>query len=224
MWLQTFSKPNLHHAYLVIGAGNTAEQLHVFLRDQDNDFLGAHNLGVFSYERMSVDDARDLAQVQHTKTGNGKKGIIVAAQSIGIPAQNALLKILEEPTDGTHFFVCLPSSHGLLDTFRSRCIQIAAKGDSDEERFSAKEFLNSSPAKRIAMIEKLVKKDKDEKLNRFEGVRFLEQLQDLMIQEGGYRTSAQRRFVLLEIQKGHDYLHDTGSSVKMILEHIALIL
>lgn len=226
MWLSTFAAKDLHHAYLVIGAGDTAQQLHDWLRDQENDFLGPHNLTLFSYERLSVDDARQLGQAQYSKTGAGSQGIIIAADVIGIPAQNALLKVLEEPTEGTHFFVCLPGSHGLLDTFRSRCIEVLAEGEVGDGKLSAADFLAATPAKRIAMTEKLLKKakDKDEKITRFEAVQFLEQLQELLVRDGSHKDSSERRFVLLEIQKGHDYLHDAGSSVKLILEHIALIL
>ena len=48
-------------------------------------------------------------------------------------AQNAALKILEEPPKGVHFILCVSNPERLLVTVRSRCVLISCAGEEDAE-------------------------------------------------------------------------------------------
>lgn len=73
------------------------------------------------YGLLSVDDARRVTELAAGKAFAGDtKVVIVAASRAYHEAQNALLKLFEEPPEGTYLFLILPSLGGLLPTLRSR--------------------------------------------------------------------------------------------------------
>jgi len=57
--------------------------------------------------------------------GHGKAFIVDEAELLNPTGQNALLKTLEEPTEGTYLILVTASEHRLLPTIRSRCQRIA---------------------------------------------------------------------------------------------------
>ena len=62
--------------------------------------------------------------------------IIDEADAMNVPAQNAALKLLEEPPKGVLFLLCTVNAQQLLPTVRSRCAEIDLGGDeaaADEE-------------------------------------------------------------------------------------------
>ena len=62
--------------------------------------------------------------------------LIEDADTMNIPAQNAALKLLEEPPKGVHFLLCAANPRALLETVRSRCAEIfcgAQEEKPDEE-------------------------------------------------------------------------------------------
>lgn len=56
---------------------------------------------------------------------HGKVFIVDEAELLNNTGQNALLKTLEEPTDGTYLVLVTASEHRLLPTIRSRCQRVA---------------------------------------------------------------------------------------------------
>ena len=72
---------------------------------------------------ISVDQIRTLQARLTTRPGlSDKRAIMIdAADDLDRNAANALLKCLEEPPSGTHFFLVSHSSDRLLPTIRSRC-------------------------------------------------------------------------------------------------------
>ncbi len=59
--------------------------------------------------------------------------IIKDADTMNEQAQNAALKILEEPPKGVHFILCASNPERLLATVRSRCVLISCAGEEDTE-------------------------------------------------------------------------------------------
>jgi len=69
---------------------------------------------------ITVESIRRLYDVTKTIEPNGRIIIIDYAERMGVTAQNAFLKLLEEPTEGTHFILLSHNPEGLLPTIRSR--------------------------------------------------------------------------------------------------------
>ena len=50
--------------------------------------------------------------------------VIEEAERMNVSAQNAALKLLEEPPRGVHFLLCAANAEPLLETLRSRCAEL----------------------------------------------------------------------------------------------------
>lgn len=118
---QIESFENLHHANFVWGGLEDLAMLKENLGKigfgvQGNPDYFERNFSVFG-----IDEARELSLWAALKSISGEKKIAaIGAGSITHEAQNALLKVFEEPTPGTHFFVFLPNAGGVLGTVLSR--------------------------------------------------------------------------------------------------------
>ena len=70
---------------------------------------------------IKLDQAREVIDFLSLKSLSGNRVVIIdQAQTLNPQAANALLKTLEEPPEGTFFFLIAPSVAGLLPTIRSR--------------------------------------------------------------------------------------------------------
>lgn len=75
---------------------------------------------------IQVDDIRELRKDVYSQTFNGhrKVYIIPDADKMSVSAQNAFLKILEEPPQECVFILLTTNRYNLLETIRSRCTSI----------------------------------------------------------------------------------------------------
>jgi len=78
------------------------------------------------HQNLLVDQIRDVAKdaVVSPNEAIRKVYILPEADRMNSDAQNALLKILEEPPAHTAFLLCTPAGDALLPTVRSRCIRV----------------------------------------------------------------------------------------------------
>ena len=77
--------------------------------------------------KIGIDAIHQLIhQFTYTQYGVGTRrvAIIARGETMTVPAQNALLKLLEEPPIGTTIIITASSLSGLLDTIVSRCRHI----------------------------------------------------------------------------------------------------
>lgn len=218
------SKDKLHHAYIVEGSSEIIyPKICEFCKSELNleiqanpDFVYEHN------DKFLIENARRLREMQTNKTmGNGLQIFIISFNFITREAQNALLKVLEEPSERTHFFIITPSSHVFLDTVLSRVVLINDYKNEIPES-EAKKFLKSSYADRIKMITNLTKSIKDDKVSKFDAINMLRELKSLIYEDSKKKKDYSKFHLLKEIQEAEDYLHDNSSSVKILLENIAL--
>lgn len=175
------------------------------------------------FEVLGIDESRQLKEEQSRKAFSGKeKFFIIVAGSITREAQNALLKVFEEPTEGTYLFLVVPSTRQILPTLlsRVRIIQVASRKSKVESFGEAKEFLVSPVEKRLnmALIKKLTE-DKD----RQSVISFLNAVETAVHEKfpvGKIEMPTQE--FLHELIKYRGYAGDRSSSVKMLLEQVAL--
>ena len=84
---------------------------------------------------IAVDDVRALrrdAYVAPLEAGR-KVYIILHAQNMNGAAQNAALKLFEEPPEGVYFILLCDNALSLLQTVRSRCVVIGGAAERAEE-------------------------------------------------------------------------------------------
>lgn len=88
------------------------------------------------------------------KLGHGKVFIVDEAELLNLTGQNALLKTLEEPPDGTTIILVTGNEDRLLPTIRSRCMRIAFAPLPDEavEHWSTEHIPDLTETKRRALV------------------------------------------------------------------------
>ena len=116
-------QPLAHHAYYIVGNHLTAKEIVVTLAHLHNiEARGNPDFHESKHETFTIDDARNLKGTAETRPvyEGSKKIFVLTLNGITVEAQNALLKLLEEPAEYAHFFLIIPSAHLLLPTVKSR--------------------------------------------------------------------------------------------------------
>ena len=85
--------------------------------------------------QIKVESIRELIEWSQktTQIGRVKVAVIEGCERMNRNAQNALLKLLEEPTRETYLILVTADPHRLLATVRSRCERVRLGQPSDEE-------------------------------------------------------------------------------------------
>jgi DNA polymerase III delta prime subunit len=222
---------NLYHSYVVEGEPEqTANIILRFLEDRGDIERQSPDTLLQIYESLTMDDVLEI-KGWHSQLGitNGKKVCVIAAKFINREAEQTLLKIIEEPARDTHFFIVVPDASLLLDTIISRThtVKIVQSGDKDLEKLVG-DFMKMTPKNRIEKITEIIKENKDEESSgklRSYATNFVNEIERVIYQK--FRKDKNNRqiiFILEELQKSRSYLSTPGASVKMILEHLALVI
>ena len=211
-----------HHAYAFEGDKNiVVPELFKYL---EKDFgIVLKNNPDFSYqefETFTIDDGRALQERHGRRALAGKKIFIISTRFITTEAQNALLKIFEEPSEGTHFFLVMPNTQILLPTLRSRLVVVSRDEteENSEVKSLVKKFIASTPAERIILVKPIV--EEKDKGNAIDFVTALEQALAPLV--SNTKPDQGVVFALTEILMVKKYLHDRAPSVKLLLEHLCL--
>ena len=211
----------LHHAYVLVGdADLLLKELNSFLENE----LGVKVRGNPDYQyqefdTFGIDEARALSLAQSRKSfTSGKKIFVISFQGITIEAQNALLKVLEEPTRDTHFFFLTDSSQKFLLTVLSR-VQVIVDSEKKDSESAGKKFVNLPVAERLAVSLRI-----GEAKNKKEAKALLESVEAYLGEKMRAGDMASETIVALEeTMNAKKYLGDRAPSVKILLEHISLI-
>jgi len=90
-----------------------------------------------------IDDVRAIAEdTLFSGFGTAKVYILDEFHSMTKQAQEALLKVIEEPKEGIYFIFCTTDVQKLIPTIRSRCTALEVRKLSETEAFALMKFLN----------------------------------------------------------------------------------
>jgi DNA polymerase III delta prime subunit len=215
--VERFENNALHHAYLL--AGNI-ESLGEKIAAFSDTTLGVGGRSPDYYQKtfdsFGVDDAREIKEMAYLAPLVGERRVFI----LGIPAitreaQNALLKLLEEPPKHVHFFILAPTVELFLPTVRSR-VEILSLGDTGAT-IDVSAFLSAKIDTRLELVKKITE-DKD----KAKAAAFLASLERSIADGKG--SSTQKTKALAAVLLAERYIRDPGSSVKLLLEHVALSL
>lgn len=212
-------KNALHHGYFIESSREKGRfEILSYIEKELGIALQANpDFFIEEYETFSIDDARALKERSQVKPlEDTKKIFVILFHFITREAQNALLKLFEEPTPDTHFFLISENQALLLPTLRSRLfvIKITDKKDRGEE---ARIFLKASVDERIKMTERF--KDSENDTKKSEALALLSEIEEIL---GENESLRQRGGVLGELLALKKYLYDRAPSVKMIIDYLAL--
>ncbi len=212
----------MHHAYLYTGPLSI---LHSLAKDAEAQFQFStdHNpdVQVREFEKFGIDEARELKSAASMRSLSGRALYIVGVSQITTEAQQALLKLFEEPQQGAIFVLLAP--HGtIIPTLRSRMLAYPGEVEGDNKKISVKTFLASPYKARSAEVTKLLK-DEDGLRERVRD--FLQALEHALYQALGKAKDKKALSEGLEdIAKVRSYANDRSPSLKMLLEHLAMSL
>ncbi len=214
----------MHHANIIINKEDCRNFVFDIIKnDLDFEVKANPDFLMIKSESFGIDDARDLEKWAIGKPLLGESKVcFLITKSITHEAQNALLKVLEEPPLGTYIFINLESLGGLLPTFISRIrildLPKLAKGvfempRSQKTPFASevKKFLNSKIKEKLSFIRALSKKE--DKNNMKELIKDLEQV--------AYKNSSKN---MKNILTAKIFASARGSSPKMLLEWLSCVL
>lgn len=189
----------------------TADALLSELREQGVMVTQNPDLLVLTYTELSVDDARQISTYAHLKAVGDGKFLIVRFDRAGVEAQNALLKVVEEAPGNSHFYFSTPNPGSVIPTLRSRCIvdHLSETQVSDKEYEHAREFLGLSYAERLGVVEKLVTQ-----AQRSQDRTPIREFARALV-----HTHPSR-----ETLDAVRYLDQNGTSPKLVLSHLAVVL
>ncbi len=214
--IEIFSEyPLAHHAYGVESTQpkKTTESLleHIH-QSKYSQVLSFH------FDTLKIDDVRKIKEIQKEKTENGLL-LIISFSVVRTEAQNALLKVLEEPAAGVCFILIFPQKNILLSTVLSRLEMVVGASDSIETVdgvIGLRMFIDGTLQERLDWIKKNTDKKKKDAWTKQDLLVFLDRL------ESWSAGASDRKKYYPDIIASKKALHVSGCSIKMILENLAL--
>lgn len=205
-----------HHAYLVSGTKETSALL-----VSDLERLGIATRGNPDFVSdfvvsFGVDEAQALILQAATRPVRGdRKYFLVTASSISREAQNSLLKLLEEPTGSSVFFVVVPAARALLPTLRSRMHLLEYRTHDATAITLARTFLSDSFAERIELLKKFADERDTERV-----MSLLSELERIL---GSMSRNIAFADGLRAVWRARRHIAAGTASLKMMLEQVALL-
>jgi len=199
-----------HHAILLIGPHDAC------LSRIPEEYRSGPDSFVHVAERLTIEAARVLRlQAQSRPVQSDKRRFVISCTEFNREAQNALLKLFEDPPSTSQFYIITPRLSALLPTVRSRlALEYVADADTTEDPI-VEAFIGARYAARLAQVGKLASA-KDTA-----GMRTL----IAGIERAAVRTETPAmRSALADVALASTYSSLIGGSPKMLLEHLALSL
>jgi len=204
-----------HHAVLIVNSNRT--QLAEALFNELSLLSPAHRF--FNQTVLDIETARKLISFAQAPY-NSEKIALVSFHTIGHEAQNALLKILEEPRALVRFILVTSNKASLFDTVLSRLQLVSSQGD-DTSLVSSDLFLKTKHTERMKLpfvVELLARVDEEERKDR-EGVRgFILSLSSSLL-----KNNAESKYILKTIEMAY-HASMPSASGKALIEYLALLL
>lgn len=197
------------HAHLILAPSIEAAELaeDLLVPSIDVQHIVVSQLGIDDTRMLVELAAKQPIQFEH-------RSFVVCCSSITKEAQNALLKLFEEPPQQSIFYLIIPHESLLLPTLKSRFVRTVHPAVRAENANTAA-FLNASYADRIAMVTDM------QKAKNADGMAALATAVGATISKNihQYPPEAVKEVLFVE-----SHIRVKGASKKMLLEHLALSL
>lgn len=177
----------------------------------------------FDQTVLDIDTARAIISWTQSPY-HGERTALVSFHTAGLPAQNAMLKVLEEPPAGTRFILVTTHAKNLIDTVLSRVRHVNARQQTTDDRQQIQQaamFMQAAPSARMKLpcvVELLSRIDEEGRKDREKVKEFILSLVPVLQQA---KTSP--RYVQ-EVLQSASYASDPSASGKALLEYLSLLL
>jgi len=212
-----------HHAFYVareIEPG--VSQAYAFLEGQGLSSKANPNVTTLRYTNLTIDDVRRLIdQASQAPVSGTQKALVIAASRLFHEAQNAMLKLFEEPVPGTTLILIVPSEGILLPTLRSRLIPLPGSDGTIKESIGST-FILLSTEERKKYLDRIYNRSKHDKQEekqeaRREALELVQGLTTALYQRGDME-------LLRDLTLFTKTLHERSAPLKPIFEHLQLVL
>ncbi len=174
----------------------------------------------FNQTVLDIDTARSIISWANTPY-NDEKVALISFHTAGLAAQNAMLKILEEPREKVRFILLTSNKSNLIDTVLSRVSYIEDRSEKNKSNINVGEFLQTAHSVRMKLpfiVEMLAKIDEEGRKDRESVREFILSLTDEM---SVLKLEPQYITETFEIAS---YASDPSASGKALVEYLALLL
>ncbi|MEN8253110.1 MAG: hypothetical protein ABFQ62_01900 [Patescibacteria group bacterium] len=171
------------------------------------------NLNIFEPEenkKISIELVRNMISEASMGIYSGDIRVMILTHSdtASIPAQNSLLKLVEEPPTNTQIILTVSNPNQLLPTIRSRCILV--KNSAKPSPFSGEGTLPTSYSAAITLAEKY--KDRKAAIELVENL--IQNLHEQNSDSPNFKTTKNLKILSATLQ----HLH-ANVNVRLALEH-----
>lgn len=218
----------LHHAYCIEGDSEAVLPMLTSFLETELRFspIGNPDFSFQTFDSFGIDDGRRIKEIHSTRAfrNDSRKVFVIVTNTITREAQNSLLKIFEEPGEGNHFFIIMPSASILLPTLLSRVIVVeGSRAGKARAADKAALFISASIKTRMEFVKELLLEVSNEEKTKSDILHFLNEVEKAFYKKRDILTWTKHEAEYIEtFLKFKKYLLDRSSSAKMILEHIAL--
>lgn len=198
------------HSILVVGNDFTyQEKLRKEISNQKRDER------YFNLLTFGIDESHELLKLASAL--DKPTTFFVVVNLITNEAQNALLKLTEEPSKYFQLVITVPTDQNILPTFISRFRVVFVGNGGADFTFDVNNFLKASVPKRIKMLEPYIEHPEDEEEVKVRKDFFLN-----FVRELHKELSKAKNIEGLKILSSVDsYGGMTAPSFKMFFEHLA---
>lgn len=202
-----------HHALLFVGTFDALwPEIQHILCVEDSSAQHACDILTHATETLLIDDAHDIFDQTRTRVPEDRRRIVILSfAQATTEAQNALLKLTEEPGERTQFVFVVPSESVLLPTLVSRLQRVTGTKNTDVSE-TADVFLQASFAQRAEMLSPYI----DER-QMHATLTLLHALETRLAE-----NIPENRRALRALAQARDYALRRGASLKLVLEYVAL--
>lgn len=206
-------KTPLHHCYLV-SAENTAACTQVVKSELEKLLATSQkkvHIEADTTETLTIEMARQLRERGQQKSANEIRCFIKGFGTATTPAQNALLKIIEAPASGVHFFFVTSAVDNVLDTVRSRAWHIP-------------DICTSSDQPKVSeIVERFIAAKKlSERLEVLSEVKTRADVRELVRDLSNTDLPRDNEQFGNALESVADWSRDSGASVKLLTQLLAI--
>lgn len=221
---QHFQNNRLGHGYFLVGSKEAAEKsvlktAALLLRTKAEKLFCHPDFFRHQSDKFGIDDSHNLKkQAFLSSKFPGPKVFFLSAGSFTPEAQNALLKLMEEPPADVYFFISAFSPDALSLILRSRLAVLFERASADLGKAKMdflEKFLKSSPVQRLKLVDCFF----DDRARTIEFVKGLEVASVHFLKE-----KRKLRDFGEEARLNRRLLDHPALSCRLILEHLALSL
>lgn len=210
-----FSELPKHHAVLIAHGERTLYSDSLW--EELSGLSPAHKY--FNQTVLDIETARAIISWAQSAY-NDERVALISFHTAGLPAQNALLKVLEEPRGNTRFILVTTNKNNLIDTVLSRVQHVHIDSDAQKDTHAASFLASNSPMrmKLPHIVEILSKVDEEGRKDRESVKGFILSLVPVMQDK-----KAEPRFITETLEVA-SYASDPSVSGKALIEYLSLLL